>query len=101
MRSIRVGTLVAIIITVLLSGHSPLQAFSAWHGASSVGSHPAGAAAMGSMPVVFEPNVGQTSSRVRYVAQTGGSALFLTDTEAVIATLQGDEGRLPKWYRRA
>jgi hypothetical protein len=40
------------------------------------------------VPLWFEPNVGQMDGRVRYVAQSGGSTLFLTDTEAVIATLQ-------------
>ncbi len=35
-------------------------------------------------PITFEPNRGQTSSEVRYLARAAGSTLFLTPREAVL-----------------
>jgi hypothetical protein len=46
----------------------------------------------GKLPLVFEPNVGQFDSRVRYAARRGGSTLFLTDTEILIAAPGGSVG---------
>jgi hypothetical protein len=40
----------------------------------------------------FERNVGQTASRVDYLARTGGGTVFLTPTAAVFA-VQGSRGR--------
>ncbi len=37
------------------------------------------------LPIVFEPNVGQTDPRVQFLSRTKGSTLFLTRTEAVLA----------------
>jgi len=41
--------------------------------------------ALGGVPLVFEPNLGQTDSRVRFLTRTGGMTSFLTDHENVIA----------------
>lgn len=38
----------------------------------------------GRLPLHFEPNVGQTHHDVKFMAQGGGYALFLTNTEAVL-----------------
>jgi len=39
----------------------------------------------GRLPLSFEPNVGQTDSRVRFLSHGGGYSLFLTGTDAVLA----------------
>lgn len=45
-------------------------------------------------PLSFEENRGQTDSRVKYLARTGGWSLFLTSTEAVLALRDGGPVRL-------
>ncbi|HJX26301.1 MAG TPA: SBBP repeat-containing protein [Thermoanaerobaculia bacterium] len=42
----------------------------------------------------FEENRGQTDSRVKYLARTGGWSLFLTPTEAVLGLQEGGPVRL-------
>ncbi len=44
---------------------------------------------------VFEENIGQFPATVRYLARSGGSSIFLTDTEAVYV-LPIEDGRLPE-----
>jgi hypothetical protein len=39
----------------------------------------------GRLPLSFESNQGQTNSKVRFLAHTGGSTLFLTPSEAVFS----------------
>ena len=39
----------------------------------------------GKLPINFEPNVGQTDERVKFMARGHGYSLFLTDAEAVLA----------------
>ncbi|MFL6291189.1 MAG: hypothetical protein ACJ759_09865, partial [Thermoanaerobaculia bacterium] len=46
---------------------------------------PLRAAGFGDLPIVFEPNVGQTDPRVRFLSREAGSTLFLTGDEAVLA----------------
>lgn len=41
--------------------------------------------AYGKLPLVFEPNYGQTDESVRFVSRGQGYGLFLTDTEAVLS----------------
>jgi hypothetical protein len=43
------------------------------------------AQALGDLPLVFEPNLGQTDSRVRFLTRAAGMTSFLTDQENVIA----------------
>jgi len=38
-----------------------------------------------SLPVAFEPNLGQTDSQVKYLARGNGYTLFLTSSEAVLS----------------
>ena len=45
----------------------------------------------GNVPLVFEPNRGQTAPRVRFLTRGSGYALFLTDAEAVVQLADGDE----------
>ncbi|MFB3778210.1 MAG: SBBP repeat-containing protein [Bryobacteraceae bacterium] len=40
--------------------------------------------AYGNLPLAFEPNVGQTDARVRFLARGGGMTAFFTDLEAVM-----------------
>lgn len=44
------------------------------------------------LPLTFQANVGQTDSRVRFVAEGGGYTLFLTGDEAVFS-LRGSDGQ--------
>jgi hypothetical protein len=39
---------------------------------------------LGSLPLVFEPNLGQTDARVRFLTRAGGMTAFLTDHESVM-----------------
>ena len=39
----------------------------------------------GHLPLMFEPNQGQTDSKVRFIARGGGYGLFLTEQEAVLS----------------
>ena len=48
---------------------------------------PAQLSALGHLPMVFEPNLGQTDSQVKFLAHGSGYGLFLTAQEAVL-TLQ-------------
>ena len=41
------------------------------------------------LPLRFELNEGQTDPRVRFLMRSGGSTIFLTNTEAVLAVTQG------------
>jgi hypothetical protein len=45
--------------------------------------------AYGKLPLGFEPNQGQTDSRVRFLSHGGGYSLFLTPDEAVLALQTG------------
>ena len=59
--------------------------------AQSVASRPAQSrraqvqAEFSALPLAFEPNQGQTDSRVKFLAHAGGYGLFLTQNEAVLA----------------
>src|SRR5438552_12699321 len=48
----------------------------------------------GRLPLVFEPNQGQTDPEVKYLARAGGYTLFLTDREAVLAGRDGPPVRM-------
>jgi len=39
----------------------------------------------GTLPIYFEPNLGQTDSRVKFIARVSGATTFLTATEAVFS----------------
>jgi hypothetical protein len=47
-------------------------------------------ATYGQIPLSFEANQGQTDSRVNFLSQGNGYALFLTPTQAVLSLKQGD-----------
>jgi len=50
------------------------------------------------LPMRFELNEGQTDPRVRFIMRGGGSTIFLTNTEAVLAVAQGTatDSKTPK-----
>ena len=48
------------------------------------GARPEVAASYGQLPLHFEPNVGQTDGRVRFLARGGGMTAFFTDAETVM-----------------
>jgi hypothetical protein len=60
-------------------------------------SHPAASNSVltsyGHLPLMFEPNRGQTDARVRFIARGSGYGLFLTDREAVLALQGSARGR--------
>ena len=45
----------------------------------------------GKLPLSFEPNVGQTEPRVRFLARGGGMTTFFTDTETVMVLSRNQE----------
>jgi len=47
------------------------------------------AALRGSLPLYFEPNVGQSNARVRFLSQSSRYSLFLTDKGAVFSLVGG------------
>ena len=46
----------------------------------------------GSLPIYFEPNLGQTDSQVKFIARSSGATTFLTATEAVFSLPISDFG---------
>src|SRR5438034_655315 len=53
--------------------------------ALSPASHPSRQVNFSSLPVAFEPNLGQTDPQVKYLARGNGYTLFLTSSEAVLS----------------
>ena len=49
----------------------------------------------GKLPLTFEPNVGQTDARVRFLARGGGMTVFFTDTEVTMVLRRQGEGKTP------
>src|SRR5690348_12715250 len=45
----------------------------------------------GDLPLVFEPNQGQSDAPVRFLSRGNGYSLFLTDTEAVLSIVRPSE----------
>jgi len=45
----------------------------------------------GDVPLSFEPNLGQTSPQVRFLARGGGMTVFVTDTESVMVLARGEK----------
>ncbi len=45
----------------------------------------------GKLPLAFEPNVGQTDARVRFLSRGGGMTTFFTDTETVMVLSRNRE----------
>ena len=48
-------------------------------------------ASFGKLPLAFEPNRGQTDSRVRFLSRAGNRTLWLTSDEAVLAVARRHE----------
>src|SRR5262245_57992823 len=55
---------------------------------------PPGLRDYGRLPLVFEPNQGQTDAKVKFLARGGGFTLFLTEREAVLAPHEGSPVRM-------
>jgi uncharacterized protein (TIGR03437 family) len=79
------SVVVLLALFVLATGNSP-----AVHGGANGRAYPRAvvavqptAASFSHLPIVFEPNMGQTDPRVKYLARGGGYTLFLTSDEAV------------------
>ncbi len=68
----------------LHSSASPSPGFEVAPVANRTAAHPVSAASL-SFPLFFEPNVGQTDGRVKFLARGSGYGLFLTADEAVLA----------------
>ncbi len=50
----------------------------------------------GKLPLAFEPNLGQTDSRVRFLARGGGMTTFFTDTEMVMVLSRSRKPKKPE-----
>ncbi|MBP9663007.1 MAG: SBBP repeat-containing protein [Pyrinomonadaceae bacterium] len=53
-------------------------------------------AAYGRLPLHFEPNVGQTDERVKFVSRGNGYSMFLTGSEAVVSLVRSGKGKIPE-----
>ena len=62
--------------------------------ALSPASHPTRQVNFSSLPVAFEPNLGQTDPQVKYLARGNGYTLFLTSSEAVLSLSDVSEAEL-------
>jgi hypothetical protein len=49
----------------------------------------------GNLPLAFDPNVGQTDARVRFLARGGGMTTYFTDTETVMVLSRSQPGKSP------
>ena len=87
-------TRTAVLIFVLLAswfvlpdaskgGPAPSKAKSIGTTAPARAQRPA-AEMLGRLPLVFEPNLGQTDARVRFLTRASGMTAFLTDHDSVI-----------------
>jgi len=74
-----------LALFVLATGNSPgiHGRANGGAGARTVGAVQPTAASFSHLPIVFEPNRGQTDPRVKFLARGGGYTLFLTSDEAV------------------
>jgi uncharacterized protein (TIGR03437 family) len=54
----------------------------------------------GNLPLAFEPNLGQTDGRVRFLARGGGMTAFFTDTETVMALSRRRQAKKPEGLGR-
>ena len=54
----------------------------------------------GELPLAFEPNVGQTDARVRFLTRGGGMTTFFTDTETVMVLSRSRQAKRPEWPSR-
>ena len=50
----------------------------------------------GKMPLVFEPNLGQTDESVKFISRGHGYGLFLTGSEAVLTLQKQEKNNKPK-----
>jgi hypothetical protein len=86
-RASAVSALVALVVVL------PLASVAAALAAPAVrvirGPHAVTPTAQDALPLAFEPNVGQTDPRVRYVARGRGYALYLTSHEDVLVLARG------------
>src|SRR5579875_340353 len=85
-RVLLIGIMPAAVVAIAMLGNAP-------HAIKQVNS-PTGArlaamAGIRSMPLYFEPNLGQSDPRVRYASHTPRSSLFLTDDATVITMVGG------------
>ena len=73
----------AVLLTILPAPGASAKVAS--HRPSRVEAAPQVSDRYGKLPMAFEPNVGQTDARVRYLARGRGCGVFITDEEAVLA----------------
>jgi len=82
-----------LALFVLATGNSPgiHGRANGGAGARTVGAVQPTAASFSHLPIVFEPNRGQTDPRVKFLARGGGYTLFLTSDEAVFVAQSGNK----------
>src|SRR5579871_172501 len=81
------GLLIVTAFLALLIRHAVAQEppMPAHQPAPAAAAHARIAHAYAQLPLAFEPNLGQTDRRVKFLARTAGGTLFLTNTEAVLS----------------
>jgi uncharacterized protein (TIGR03437 family) len=95
----RCGFLAVIVFAVLaVQSLAGTDARPARRPAESPLNQPAGAklsSDYGNLPLAFEPNLGQTDARVRFLTRGGGMTAFFTDTEAVMVLSRSRQAKKP------
>ena len=85
-RKLRLTALFLVILPLALFsvfiGLAPLTPDS--HAWTNVAAFPEPSVAFAQLPLIFEPNIGQTDPRVRFLSRGLGYSLFLTPKEAVM-----------------
>ncbi len=67
------------------TGAGPVPQFAAFGATPTHANSRPVPASYGHLPLMFEPNQGQTDPRVRFIARGSGYGLFLTDQDAVLS----------------
>ena len=88
------GVFAAIVLAAGVPG-APARATSARAAHPAIATNDA-AARRASLPLYFEPNVGQSDPHVRFLSQSGRYTLFLTDEGAVFSLVGGEIHKGPK-----
>lgn len=81
---IAAGALVCLACLAVIAHARPQPTSSPLLRPSAPIAHQNIAASYGKLPLVFEKNLGQTASQVKFLAHASGYTLFLTDREAVL-----------------
>jgi hypothetical protein len=78
----------------LLAAGKSLPAAAAKHNSSSQKDLETAKTVMGKLPLTFEPNVGQTDSRVKFFARSSGYSVYLTESSSATFAFVADKTKM-------